>query len=97
MKTIKKILKVKNNKIQIHLPDEFEDKQVEITARLCSNEKSATRSTAHPIINKIRSSKKVKYNRINTSKSSPFSWVKDPAQYSSELRKKLWNKNNSDE
>lgn len=97
MKTIKKILKAKNNTIKIHLPDEFENKQVEITARLYSNKNTPAKSTAQPVIKKIKSSKKVQYNRKNNNQRNPFSWVRDPAEYSRELRKKLWNRENSNE
>jgi len=88
MKTIKKIKKVKDHKVEIKFPDEYENKQVEITAHIFEGD-----IPIEPIQNP-------EYNKNEKDKidqSEPFSWVKEPAKYAKQLRKKAWGKDSSNE
>ena len=88
MKTIKKIKKVKDHKVEIKFPDEYENKQVEITAHIYENNIPIEPIQA-PEYNKN------KQNQID--QSEPFSWVKEPAKYAKQLREKSWGRDKSNE
>lgn len=86
MKQIKKIEKVKNHKVELRFPDEYENEQVEITAHIYEGDVP---------VEPIQTTKYNKNEQHKIDKSKPFSWVKEPAKYAKELRNKSWNRKKS--